>query len=108
MRDATVKSSEIFRCGKTSEAIKTKDEVQIMRMNRNQLIDRLLADVCELCGKSGKVEGHHINKLKNLKKKRKLELWEERMITIKQKTLFVCGECHRSIHNGTYDGKNVT
>jgi group II intron reverse transcriptase/maturase len=87
---------------------KIQDEIQIFSTERTQLIERLLADVCELCGKSEKLEGHHIKKLKDLKKKqRKLEHWEKRMIAIRRKTLFVCGECHKAIHNGTYDGRKL-
>jgi len=78
-------------------------------MNRSELIERLLAGCCELCGKEGDVVGHHIKKLKDLQKKtRKREKWEQKMIAMKRKTLMVCVECHQKIHNGTYDGKRLT
>ena len=78
-------------------------------MERSELMERLLAGKCELCGKEGEVIGHHINKLKNLrKKKRTLETWEKKMIAMRRKSLFVCDACHKKIHNGTYDGRKLT
>lgn len=76
---------------------------------RSQLIDRLKNNECELCGKIGSVEMHHVNKLKNIQKdsrKNKPE-WMVRMITMNRKTLAVCLDCHRNIHSGEYDGKQV-
>lgn len=62
----------------------------------NTLENRLKAHTCELCGATdGKFyEVHHINKLKNLKGKKK---WELAMIAKKRKTLIVCRKCHRSV-----------
>ena len=58
---------------------------------------RLLAEVCELCGKTGvPLEIHHVNKVKNLKGK---EYWEIVMIAKKRKTLAVCEDCHHKIHH---------
>lgn len=86
-----------------------RDEIQEIYINRNGLIDRLLAETCELCGKEASpVEGHHIRKLKNLNKGKEKPEWMKRMIEIKRKTLFVCKECHRKIHSGKYDGKRLT
>ena len=88
--------------------VEIQDEIQTENISHTQLIDRLLAEECELCGKFGTVEGHHIKKLKDLRKKhRKLEAWEKRMIAIRRKTLFVCGKCHRKIHNGSHDGQKL-
>ena len=68
---------------------------------RTSLIDRLSATVCEYCGKSDvELQMHHVRKLKNLKGK---EPWETFMIARKRKTLAVCEECHRQIHNGKLD-----
>ena len=80
--------------------------------SRNELTARLLANQCELCGTQGPVQGHHIRKLADLKRrwqgKRDAPLWVQEMIARSRKTLFVCHECHLSIHRGTYDGRKLT
>ena len=69
--------------------------------SRTKLTDRLAAQRCELCGKEGvALQIHHVRKLKDLKGKKH---WEVIMIARKRKTLAVCKECHRKIHNGTQD-----
>lgn len=90
-----------------------KDNVQALYTNRNELIDRLMANSCELCGKSNvAVMGHHVRKLKDLKERWKgrteKPAWVRKMIEIKRKSLFVCKECHQKIHAGTYDGRKIT
>lgn len=68
---------------------------------RASLIERLKAEKCEFCGKEHiPLQMHHVRKLKNLKSK---ELWEQFMISRKRKTLAVCEECHRRIHNDKMD-----
>ena len=75
------------------DSIKTKYH----NTNVNTLDNRLRAEKCELCGKTGfgKYEIHHINKVKNLKGKFH---WERIMIARRRKTLVVCKECHIKIH----------
>jgi hypothetical protein len=86
-----------------------KDEKPAIFTQRTELLQRLLNNQCELCGKYGDVAGHHIRKLKDLKKRgRELLGWQKRMIALRRKTLFVCKECHKKIHGGTYDGRKLT
>jgi Retron-type reverse transcriptase len=71
-----------------------------------QLIKRLNADTCELCGSNKQIEVHHVRKLKDIKDKYKkrgnrLPNWVLTMSKINRKTLIVCKECHVKIHNGT-------
>ncbi len=48
------------------------DKISKVNTERTELIRRLLAESCELCGKVGeKVYGHHVRKLKDLKKSRR-------------------------------------
>ena len=70
---------------------------------RTELIKRLTADTCELCGSSKDIEVHHIRKLADLKTKGKSAppVWVEIMAARQRKTLVVCRECHTAIHNGT-------
>jgi len=72
------------------------------RIPRTELIDRLLADVCELCGSRNDVEVHHIRKLSDLKVKGRKEkpTWLKTMAAMKRKTLIVCRACHDAIHAG--------
>jgi hypothetical protein len=89
-----------------------QDEIQIVYGSRNEVVSRLLAEKCELCGRAGNVEGHHIKKLKDLKERwkgrREKPEWVKRMIAIRRKTLFVCETCHKQIHRGLYDGQKLT
>lgn len=70
---------------------------------RTELLKRLLADTCELCGSTENIEVHHIRKLSDLDTKGKTEkpIWIQIMATRKRKTLVVCRNCHNKIHNGS-------
>jgi hypothetical protein len=77
-------------------------------MKGRQLIDRLNANVCELCGtQEGEFEIHHVRKLKDIKDKYKkrgkaIPNWLLIMSRIRRKTLIVCECCHHNIHSGKY------
>jgi group II intron reverse transcriptase/maturase len=68
----------------------------------NELIKRLLADKCELCGSRTDIEVHHIRKLADLKEKGRKEKphWVKKMAQRRRKTLIVCATCHDNIHRG--------
>jgi hypothetical protein len=92
--------------------ISINDEQQVTYTTRNELITRLLADTCEICGSTEEVEAHHIRKLADLKKKwqgkPEKPKWVQKMIAIRRKTLFTCRKCHLKIHQGTHDGPKLT
>ena len=70
--------------------------------SRNDLLKRLDASQCEMCGDAGPIEVHHVRKLKDLNRpgrKPKAD-WEKRMIALRRKTLMVCKPCHTAIHRG--------
>ena len=69
---------------------------------RVQLIDRLLADTCELCGSQTGVEVHHINHMKTLRKKGQSAppQWVLWIASCQRKTIVVCRACHMDIHGG--------
>jgi group II intron reverse transcriptase/maturase len=71
---------------------------------RSDLVQRLQADECELCGSKQDCEVHHVRKLRDLRKRwagRPIKpMWVQRMIAMKRKTLVVCHTCHRKIHQG--------
>ncbi|WP_079148684.1 reverse transcriptase/maturase family protein [Streptomyces agglomeratus] len=68
----------------------------------NELIHRLLAGSCELCGCARRLEVHHIRKLADLNKpgRREKPAWVQLMAKRRRKTLVVCRPCHESTHAG--------
>lgn len=76
---------------------------------RSELVDRLLAQECELCGSHQNIEVHHILKLADLKPRNGAELpkWKRRMAARQRKTLVVCRPCHEKIQYGNYDEDNL-
>jgi len=77
----------------------------------NELVRRLLANRCELCGSDNDVQGHHVRKLKDVKEKyqgqKQPPKWVQFMTTRNRKVVFVCHPCHVDIHNGDYDSRKV-
>ena len=69
---------------------------------RTEILQRLLANVCELCKSTKEVEVHHIRKLADLKGKggRERPAWVKLMAARQRKTLVVCRVCHMKIHAG--------
>lgn len=78
------------------------DQSTVYAPSSNELIKRLLADECEVCGSTEKIEVHHIRKLIDLKRKdgRESPAWVRVMATRKRKTLVMCENCHHKLHNG--------
>jgi group II intron reverse transcriptase/maturase len=76
----------------------------IFHHQRSDLVTRLLADKCELCGSQQDCEVHHVRKLADLKQRyggrKSKPAWVKRMIAMERKTLVVCRHCHRKIHAG--------
>jgi group II intron reverse transcriptase/maturase len=72
--------------------------------SRTDLIQRLQANECEICGAKGPCDVHHIRKLADLKNRwrgrREKPDWVIRMIAMQRKTLVVCEKCHVAIHGG--------
>jgi group II intron reverse transcriptase/maturase len=98
-------------CRRVKHPLPVQDVEVRHHTRRTELLKRLVADSCELCGKTGAVEVHHIRKLSDLVHKwqgRTKPEWVTRMIEIRRKTLVVCRECHQAIHDGRYDGRKLT
>ena len=91
-------------------AILTDEIVQLHR-GRNELVNRLLANKCELCGSTEKIRVHHVHKLKDIRNKYRGRSeppqWAKFMMERHRKTVVVCHDCHISIHSGKYDGQKV-
>lgn len=79
-----------------------KDRVPIWHPSRTEILQRLLANKCEVCGSTERVEVHHVRKLSDLEAKGRKALpdWAKIMIARRRKTLVVCHNCHTAIHTG--------
>jgi len=69
---------------------------------RTELVQRLLAGVCELCGNTKDVEMHHVRAMKDLHEYpgRPKPEWVRRMIALRRKTMPLCRICHEDVHAG--------
>lgn len=72
--------------------------------SRTDLIQRLQANECEICGSQENCEVHHVRKLADLKNRwrgrKEKPAWVTTMIAMQRKTLVVCAKCHVAIHTG--------
>ena len=84
------------------QAVLVDQQPQRYRTERNELIKRLEADECEMCGSTVDVEVHHIRALRdlNVKGQREKPKWVQLMAARKRITLVVCRTCHMDIHHG--------
>lgn len=66
-------------------------------MTRSELVQRLNANTCEYCGKTGGyMEVHHIRALKDVQGKK--QLWQQMMCAMRRKTMVLCVDCHNELH----------
>jgi Reverse transcriptase (RNA-dependent DNA polymerase)/Type II intron maturase len=84
------------------EAILVDQQPQFYMVTRSELLQRVYADQCELCGSQERVEVHHVRKLADLEKAGRKEkpVWMKQMLIRRRKTLVVCRQCHEDIHAG--------
>ena len=85
-----------------SNAVLNDQPVTPVWNTQTELLERLLANTCELCGSTEEVQVHHVRSLKDLKRKGRAEKpeWVETMASRHRKTLIVCRKCHTDIHAG--------
>ncbi len=95
-------------CLRWNKWVKIDDNLTNQIWNgRSEVVQRLLAQKCALCGAEDCIEVHHIRKLADLKQKGGLKHpeWMIKMSARKRKTLVVCRSCHEKIQYGRYDGE---
>ena len=101
----------VARCGETPLKVKhvtyADDEIPSLfhlKVCGSELVKRLLANTCELCGAQGHVEVHHERSMKSLRarwKGRKTKpRWAQAMLLKRRKTLVLCKDCHTKITFG--------
>jgi group II intron reverse transcriptase/maturase len=76
---------------------------------RTEVVERMLAEICELCGSKDRTEVHHIRALRDLQKRGQKEqpTWVKTMASRQRKTLVVCYNCHRHVIHGHGTARNV-
>lgn len=96
---------------KTNQKTIIEDKALTLYKGRNELVRRLLANECELCGSTENIRVHHTRKLKDIKTRYKGQneppQWAVFMMERNRKTIVVCHNCHVEIHAGKYDGSQV-
>jgi Type II intron maturase len=87
-----------------------EDRLPRLGYSRSELIQRLIAGECELCGSHDDIEVHHIRKLADLQGRGRKErpAWVKRMAALRRKTLVVCRTCHDNIHAGRPTRQNIS
>jgi group II intron reverse transcriptase/maturase len=79
-----------------------EEQPQRVWTGSSELIQRLLADFCELCGGDEDVEVHHVQGMRKLHEHpgRPKPEWVKRMIALQRKTLLLCKRCHEDVEHG--------
>ena len=98
-----------FAMKRQQNAILKDSEPVFIQNTHTELVKRLLADECELCGSTDSVEVHHVRALRDLNQKGRnpKPKWVIQMAKRRRKTLVVSLQCHRSIHSGSLVHANV-
>ena len=67
-----------------------------------EIVERLLANTCELCGAQDRIEVHHVRALKDLDRpgRRPKPAWLRTMAARRRTKLVVCHVCHVDIQHG--------
>jgi hypothetical protein len=89
---------------KTNKEANISDRINPVYNVRTEIVQRMMAEECEICGSKLDVEVHHVRKLADLKKryrgKKEVPSWVKHMAARNRKTLMTCRECHTKIHAG--------
>ncbi|CAH0238284.1 Group II intron-encoded protein LtrA [Massilia sp. Bi118] len=87
------------------EAVIDDNPKQVFNGLRSEVVSRLLAEECEVCGtRDGPFQVHHVRKLADLDQpgRREKPLWVKRMAARRRKTLVTCIPCHEEIHRAPW------
>lgn len=101
----------VARCGETPLKVRqvtyADDEIPDLfhlKVDGTELVQRLLANTCELCGSQHHIEVHHIRSVKSLRARwngrKDKPQWVQAMLLKRRNTLVVCKECHTKITFG--------
>lgn len=100
-----------FKAGNWPPSVLDRNDQYVQVYRGTDLLRRLAANKCDLCGAKTKCVVHHIRGLRDLETRRKqgkaLTKAEEFAIARRRKQVVVCPECHTKIHHGRYDSRAV-
>jgi group II intron reverse transcriptase/maturase len=91
-----------FAIRRRKDAILIDQRPPVSYTKGSELLKRLQADTCELCGSTIRVEVHHLRKMADLNRhqRKQVPTWFRLMAARKRKTLIACRACHEAIHAG--------
>jgi len=81
--------------------------VDLVRMNERMRTRSKLGLPCCICYESNRVAMHHVRHIRKMTEKQ-AKGFNSLLAKLNRKQIPVCAECHRKIHNGTYDGLKVS
>ena len=83
-------------------AILNDQPKRVWNIRHTELLERVLANTCELCSSTVDIEVHHIRHLRDLQRKGRGEppAWVQKMASRHRKPLVVCSHCRHTIHGG--------
>jgi group II intron reverse transcriptase/maturase len=111
-RTHTAEFGEVrFKVGTWPENVVDRNDRWVQVYRGTDLLKRLAANKCDLCGAETECVVHHIRGLRDLADKQnkgvRLNRAEQFAKSRWRKQVIVCHECHSKIHAGTYDGQTV-
>jgi len=80
-----------------TEPLKALDKVWNAKFTKSNLFKE-----CVLCGAKQEVEMHHVKKIRELRKKPKLDFFTRQMAAINRKQIPLCRDHHIRLHNNTW------
>ena len=88
------------------DAVLNDDPARVWN-GRTELLERFLAETCELCGSTASIQVHHVRHLKTLRRHGRPAppAWVQTMVARQRKTLVTCRACHTAIHAGRPAGQ---
>jgi RNA-directed DNA polymerase len=78
--------------------IDNKASMSWFTLSRTEIVQRLNANCCEYCGKSGGyMDVHHVRAMKDVQGKK--QQWQKTMSAMNRKTMVLCIDCHKELHS---------
>jgi group II intron reverse transcriptase/maturase len=88
------------------KAFTNSPTIDLVRMNERMRTRSKLGLPCCICSENIGVAMHHVRHIRKMTE-RQAKGFTALLAKLNQKQIPVCQECHRKIHNGTYDGLSI-